>query len=60
MANLVKNPPEIKESWFQSLCLEDPLETGTATHASVFAWTIPWTEKPGRLESKGSQRLEYE
>ena len=40
----------------QSLGWEDPLETGTATHSSILAWRIPWTEKPGRLQFMGSQR----
>ena len=41
----------------QSLGGEDPLEEGIATHSSIFAWRIPWTEEPGRLWSKGLQRV---
>ena len=43
MAQLVKNPPVIQETWVQSLGWEDPLEKGKATHSSVLAWRIPWT-----------------
>ena len=43
--------------WVGSLCQEDPLEEGMATHSSILAWKIPWTEKPGRLLSMGSQRV---
>ncbi|KAM7247377.1 hypothetical protein CapIbe_001330, partial [Capra ibex] len=49
----VKNPA--KEMWIQSLGREDPLEEEMATHSSVLAWRIPWTEEPGRLQSTGSQ-----
>ena len=44
------------ETWVQSLNWEDPLEKGMATHSSILAWRIPWTEKRGRLQSMGSQR----
>ena len=50
MVHLVKNPPAIEvtqETWVQSLSREDPLEKEMATHSSVFAWKIPWTEEPG-------------
>ena len=49
MAQTVKNPSSVQKSWVQSLGLEDPLEKGTATHSSILAWNIPWTEEPGRL-----------
>ena len=39
---------------------EDPLEKEMATHSSILAWTIPWTEEPGRLQSMGSQRVEHD
>ena len=55
MAQTVKNLPAMKETWVQSLGWEDPLEKGMATHSSVLAWRIPWTEKPGGLQSVGSQ-----
>ena len=54
MAQLVKYPPAMQETWVQSLG-EDPLEKKMATHSSILAWEIPWTEKPGRLQSVGSQ-----
>ena len=43
MAQLVKNPPVVQETWVQSLGSEDPLEKGKATHSSILAWRIPWT-----------------
>ena len=46
---MVKNLPAMWETWVQSLGWEDPLEEGMATHSSVLAWRIPWTEKPGGL-----------
>ena len=48
---MVKNVPAMWETWVQSPGWEDPLEKGTATHSSILAWIIPWTEKPGRLQS---------
>ena len=50
---MVKHLPAMWETWVQSLGWEDPLEKGTATHSSTLAWKIPWTEEPGRLQSKG-------
>ena len=47
VAQTVKNLPAVQETWVQSLSQEDPLEEGMATHSSVFAWRIPWTEEPG-------------
>ena len=49
VGQMVKNPPEMQETWIQSLSWEDPLEKGTATHSSILSWRIPWTEEPGRL-----------
>ena len=49
----VKNLPAILETWVRSLGWEDPLEEGMATHSSILAWRIPWTEEPGRLQSRG-------
>ena len=54
VAQLVKNPPAMRESWVPSLGWKDPLEEGMATHSSILARRIPWTEEPGRLQSKGS------
>ena len=50
---------ESQEMWVQSLSCEDPLEEGMATHSSILAWKIPWTEEPGRLQSMGSQRVRH-
>ena len=55
IAQLVKNPPAVQETWVPSLGWEDPLEKGTATHSSMLAWRIPWTEEPGGLQAMGSQ-----
>ena len=46
-----KNPPAMQETQVRSLGQEDPLEEGLATHSSILAWRIPWTEEPGRLQS---------
>ena len=46
VAQMVKNPPAMQETWFLSLDLEDPLEEDLATHSSILAWRIPWTEEP--------------
>ena len=60
VAQLVKNPPAMKETWVQSLGWEDLLEKGAATHSSILAWKIPWTEGLGRLQSMGSQRVRHD
>ena len=60
MAQLVKNPPALWEIWVQSLGWEDPLEKGKATHSSILAWRILWTEEPGGLQSMGSQRVGHD
>ena len=54
---MVKNLPAMQETWVQSLGQEDPLEEGQATHSSIPAWTIPWREEPGGLQSMGLQRV---
>ena len=57
---MVKNQladKEMQETWVQSLGWEDPLEEEKATHSSILAWRIPWTEEPGGLQSTGSQRV---
>ena len=56
IAKTVKNLPAIQETWVWSLGREDPLEKERATHSSILAWRIPWTEKPGELPSMQSQR----
>ena len=57
VSKMVKNLPAIEKTWVQSLGWEDSLEKGMATHSSILAWRIPWTEEPGKLQSMGSQRL---
>ena len=59
VAQMVKNPPAMQETWVRSLGWEDPLEKGMATHSSILAWRIPWTEEPGGLQSMGSQRVAH-
>ena len=54
---MLKNQPAMWETWVQSLGREDPLEKGMATHSSILAWRIPWTEEPGRLQSMELQRI---
>ena len=56
IAQLIKNLPAMQETWVQSLGLEDSLEKETATHSSILAWRIPWTEGPGGLQCIGSQK----
>ena len=53
---MVKNLPAMQETWIRSLGQEDPLEKEMATHYSILAWEIPWTEEPGGLQSMGLQR----
>ena len=60
VAQLVKNPPAMQETWVQSLGWEDPLEKEMATHSSILAWRIPWTEEPGGLQSMGSLRVGHD
>ena len=55
MTQTVKNLPSVQETQVQSLGQEDPLEEGMATHSSILAWKIPWTEEPSELQSTGSQ-----
>ena len=59
MAQMVKSLPAVQETRVQSLGWEDPLEKGMATHSSILAWKIPWTEEPGR-QSMGSQRVGHD
>ena len=60
MAEMVKNLPAVQEMQVRSLGREDPLEKRMATHSSILAWRIPWTEKPGGLQSMGSQRVRHD
>ena len=57
---MVKNLPVMQEMGVQSLGQEEPLEKGMATHSSVLAWRIPWTEEPRGLPFMGSQRVRHE
>ena len=59
VAQMVKNLPAMQETRVWTLAREDPLEKGMASHASILAWRIPWTEKPARLQSMVSQRVRH-
>ena len=56
----VKNLPAMQETWVQSLGQEDSLQEGMATHSSILAWRIPWTEEPGGQQSMGPQRVGHD
>ena len=58
LAQVVKNLPAMQETRVRFLGWEDTLEKEMATHCNILAWRIPWTEKPGRLQSMGSQELD--
>ena len=60
VAQMVKNPPAMWETWVPSLGWEDPLKKGMATHSSLLAWRISWTEESGRQQSMGSQRVGHD
>ena len=60
VAQMVKNMPAMKESRVRFLGQENPLEKGIATHSSIPAWRILWTEEPGRLRSMGLQRVAHD
>ena len=60
MVQTVKNLAAMQDTQVRSLGWEDPLEEEMATHSSIFAWRIPWTEEPGGLQSIGSQRVGYD
>ena len=55
---MVKNLPAVLETQVRSLDVEDPLEKGIATHSSILAWRIPWTEEPGGLQSMGCKEID--
>ena len=57
---MVKRLPTLRETQVQSLGQEDLLEKEMAPHSSTLAWKIPWTEEPGRLQSRGLQRVEHD
>jgi len=60
VAQRVKILPAMQEAWVRSLGQEDPLEKAMDTHSSILAWRIPWTEKPGGLQSMGSQVVRHD
>ena len=60
MAQRLKSLTAMQETQVQSLGQEDPLEKEMATHSSILAWEIPWTEEPGGLQSMGSQRVGHD
>ena len=60
VAQMVENMPAMQETWVWSLGLEDSLEKEMATHSSILAWRIPWTEGPGGLQSMGLQRVGHD
>ena len=60
MAQMVKNLPAMRETWVRFLGWEDPLAKEMATHSSILAWEIPWTEEPGGLQPVGSQEVEHD
>ena len=60
MAQKVRRLCAMQETWVRSLGQEDPLEKAMATHSSILAWKIPWTEEPGGLQSMRSQRVGYD
>jgi len=58
--SVIKNPPAMQKARVRSLGWEDPLEKEMATHSSILAWRIPWTEEPGGLLSMGLQRVRHD
>ena len=60
MALMVKNLPAMQKTWVQFLAWENPLEEEMATHSSILAWEIPWTEEPGGLQSMGLKRVGHD
>ena len=60
VAQRLKRPPAMRETWVRSLDQEEALEKEMAPHSSVLAWRIPWTEEPGGLQSTGSQRVGHD
>ena len=60
LAQMVKNLPVMQKTRVRSLSWKDPLEKEMATHSSILAWEIPWTEEPGGLQSVGLQRAGHD
>ena len=59
VAHMVKNLPAVQEAWVQPLGQEDPLEKEMANHSRILAWSIPWMEELGGLQSMGLQRIRH-
>jgi len=59
VAQTIKNLPAMQDTRIRLLGWEDPLKKGIATHLSILAWRIPWTEEPGGIQSMGSQRIRH-
>ena len=57
---MVTGLPTMQETWVQFMAWEDPLGEGNGSHSSIFAWRIPWTEEPGRLQFMGLHRVGYD
>ena len=60
MAQPVRNPPAMWETWVRFLVWEDPLEEGMATYSNIVAWKVPWTEEPGRLQTMALLRVGHD
>ena len=60
VAQMVKSLPAMQETWVRSLGMEDPLEKGIATHSSILAWGVLWTQERGRLQSMGWQQVGHD
>ena len=60
VAQRLKHMPAMQDTWVQTLSLEDPLEKEMATHSSILAWRIPWTEEPCELQSMGLHRIGHD
>ena len=60
MTPMVKNLPEMQETWVGTLDQDDPLEKGMAAYPSIIGWRNPWTEEPGGLQSMGSQKVGHD
>ena len=60
VVQMVKSLPAMQDTWAQSLGQEDPLEKEMAAYSSILAWKVPWTEKLGRLQSMGSQKVRHD
>ena len=59
VVQMIKNMPAVQDTWVHSLGQKDALEKEMATHSSILAWRIPWTEEPGGLQSMGSRRVRH-